>query len=152
MMMSGPGKPQLTPQSPGAPASPPPHLRLSRILSTLWSISISFPQLQSPYPSPPSILIKTQGILEVKGPHLVSSVCPPHSTDGETEAERAVPFSGSLSESVAARTSGPSPRSPTPHCLPCGWPALSRPSERTSCERGAPGGEAGCWAARSRPA
>lgn len=92
------GEAQRTP----APEAPPAHAPCSwdstKPTSTKMSLHTSeyslvnfsfFSTLQSLYPlPPPNILIETQGILEVKGPHLVSSVCPPHPTDGETEAQR----------------------------------------------------------------
>lgn len=101
--------PQLIPSGCGVLHSLPPSTRLP---STLWSI----PLLSQPFnlrihPFLP-ILIETQGILEVKEPQLVSSVCRPHSTGGETEAMARV------SESAAAWVSGPGPPIPTAHCLP----------------------------------
>lgn len=110
-----------------------------------------FSTLYSLYPSSPlSILIETLGIVEVKGLHLVSSDFPPSFYRwGSRGTERAEPCPGSLSESVAAWVSGPGP--PRTTCPPCG-PPLNQPSARTSCGRGAQGGGAGCWAARSRRA
>lgn len=96
--MSGPGKPsglmlQWYPQ-----LTPPRSWDLTKPTATWMSLQASeyslvnlsfFSTLQSLYPlPPPNILIETQGSLEVKGPHPVSSVCPLHSTDGETEAQR----------------------------------------------------------------
>lgn len=161
MMGSGPGKPsrhaaavpQLTPRAPGTPASPPPHLGLSRLLSALWSISLSSPPCNLLTPPPPNILIKIQGFLEVKEPHLVSSVCPPHSTDGETEAQRGQCLARGHSVSKwQQRPQAHVPGVPPRTACPVGSLPLSRLSERTSCERGAQDGGAGCWVARSRPA
>lgn len=62
--------PRLTPYGCGILYSPPPCLCLSRLPSTVVNFSF-FSTLQSPYPPPPpNILIETQGILEVKEPHI----------------------------------------------------------------------------------
>lgn len=126
--MSGPGKPsglmlqwypQLTSQAPGTSPSPPPHGVSPASEYSLVKFSL-FSTLQSLYPlPPPNILIETQGILEVKGPHPVSSVCPLHSTDGETETQSGCALPRVI-QSVSGST-GLRPRSPESHSIP---PAL----------------------------
>lgn len=80
--------------------------------------------LSYPYPRPSQYLNRNLAILEVKGPHLVSSICPPHPTHMGKLRHR----EGRTLPKVILRVSGRADLRPRPpsHPSPCSQSAFGR--------------------------